>query len=256
MSVIALVLLIHNGAYFRHGKVFALDFQDIVLASDAKSKIDALNVPPAVKQVLTDSFDALVKAYRKELCTKDTEDGQPCRILNHTSDETFVTRAGAEYGFQKITGAIDLASDKKLTFTKIDWKAIPPDLVRVALEALGDEAARVPGAANSTMCKERPQWCKVEGETSESLAKKLALVDRAGNVTEAGTASLFGSAIRGGWLASLNNEVLADTLTAAAAVTLRKGAEAATWKAIDQCPAGPRREVAANFQEVRFKFVN
>lgn len=239
-------------AYFRHGKIIKTEFKDAELLKTATDAIDKIQVAEA-KKAVGDAVDALFKAYRKQACTKDTKEGEPCKIFDYTSSETFVTRAGSEYGFQVITGTIDITADKIFALTDIDWEAIPPDLVRVSLEALGDEAARVPGAANSTMCKVRPGWCSVPGDAAV-VTKKLELVNRAGDVTEASVSSIFGAAVRGGWLASLNNEVLADTLTTAAAVTLRKGAEAAMWKAIDQCPARSETTVLPDPQNVVFKF--
>lgn len=240
-------------AYFRYGKLLTVDFNDIPLKAKADAeadKIKAADVRKAVKDAFSDAF----KAYRAQLCTKATTDGQPCQLLDYSSAETFVTRSGAAYAFSKVTGTIDLTKSYPLVLSEIDWKAGPPDLIRVTLEALGDETSDVPGVASSTLCKLRADRC-----ATAAADRKMEIVNRAGDVTEASTTSIAGAAIRGGWIISLNNEVLADTMTAAIAVSLRKAAEVAMWRAVDQCGLGGRNAAgeagnSPSFRKITLKF--
>jgi hypothetical protein len=215
--------------YFRQGAVFALEFNDASLKAALLAKIKSKVSNDDVVSAVSGEIDTLAADYRKKLCEKGTAEDGPCVLFGVIGEQTFVTRAGKSYGFPGITGTIDLVAGKKVSTNKIQTGDIPPDLVRVIMEAIGDESFQVPGEKNSTLCEVRG-LC-----STDATAKKLSFVNEVGDRVEAGTSSTLGAAIRGGWIASLNNEVLADTLTTAAAVSFRKASEAAAWAAVDQC---------------------
>jgi hypothetical protein len=64
-------------------------------------------------------------------------------------EQTFVTRTGASHSFTGLTVPLDVTKDNVLSTNKLDPDGIAPDLVRVVIEALGDEKSLLPGVKTS-----------------------------------------------------------------------------------------------------------
>ncbi len=143
-----------------------------------------------------------------------------------------MTRAGKSYGFPGLTATVDLTGDKEVSTNKLDPNAVTSDLVRVLFEAVGDYRIRVPGAANTSLCRASKAMCATAGN-----ADALKRVHNIGNRVEAGTFSTVGIAIRGGWLFSINKEALASSVQTAVAVGAQKTAEGVMWSRLNNCPA-------------------
>jgi hypothetical protein len=230
--------------YFRNGAIFSLEFSDADLKKALLEKVKAKVHDDDIVSSVSQEIDQLATDYRKALCQKGTPEDGPCVLLGVIGEQTFVTRAGKSYGFPGVTATLDFTANKKISTNKVTMGDIPPDLVRVVMEAIGDQMFHVPGEKNSTLCEVRGgSSC-----SSDAIAKQLRIVNEVGDRVEAGTMSTIGAAVRGGWLASLNNEVLANTLTTAAAVTFRKVSEAGAWAATRQCAAN--RAFSADAYEI------
>jgi hypothetical protein len=227
-------------AYFRNGQIFELNFNDQDLKTQLINTLKKKITDPTLLKEASDEIDSATGTFKKALCKQDGGQTADCDILGVIGQETFVTRAGKSYGFPGITATLDPVGSKKVSTNKINWDNILEDLVRVFVEAEGDALAQVPGAANSTMCKEMG-ICQTTGDA------KIEQVDNIGDETEAATSSVVSAVIRGGWLFSLNNEALADSITTAVSVTLRKVAEEATWKIENGQPCtGPAKKAGDN----------
>ncbi len=209
-------------AYFRNGEVFALGLNYDELQKKLADKLKESITDPKVLVAAQAEMDKFAAEFQKTLCSKD-ETG-PCIVLGAIGEQTFVTRAGKSYGFPGITATFDLVANKKVSTNKIKAEEVIPDLVRVVVEGLGDGVSEVPGEKNSTLCKVLPERCGLETQ-----AAALKTTNNIGDRVEAGSTALIGAAIRGGWLISLNNEVVATSVTTGASVSLRKISEAAAW---------------------------
>lgn len=220
----------YMAAYFRNGAILSVsvkaDATKAALLAKLKERIKDQNVLAAAEA----EIDKFAAGLTDQVCAG--KDAKTCVVLGTLGEQTFVTRAGKSYGFPGVSVAFDPTATKKVSTNKIAEEDIATDLVRVVLEAVGDELSRVPGVANSTLCRFDTRRCG-----SEVQAPLLAKVNDAGDRAEAAATGTVGTLIRGGWILSLNNEVLARTITVGAAVSLRKTAEAATWKRLQVCPA-------------------
>lgn len=232
-------------AYFRNGEIFSLNLDQAAITSALKEKLKAAFKDEEARKAAEVELDRFLAQYEKAICKPDTA-AEACRLVGVIGEQTFVTRAGASHSFSGLTVTLDVTKDNVLSANKLDPDVIAPDLVRVLIEALGDERSKVPGVKTSTLCAKRSARCATADE-----ADKIQKVNDAGDRVEAGTAAAVGAAIRGGWLFSLNNETVASTLTTAAAVTLRKYAEAATWKSASR--SCPTLTDAPAFQTVAFR---
>lgn len=218
-------------AYFRNGEVFSLDFNQASLKDGLKEKLKDSFKDEQLRKAAEAELDRFIAAYEKDLC-KTSKTSDSCTLLGKIGEQTFVTRAGASHGFSGVTFTLDVGKQDLLSATKLDANVLAPDLVRVVIEAIGDEASQVPGVKTSTLCTVRPSRCATSAE-NEAMKR----VNDTGDRVEAGTSAAVGAAIRGGWFFSLNNETLASTITTGVAVSVRKAAEAATWKAASgACP--------------------
>lgn len=215
-------------AYFRNGKIVSVKLSTEKLKAALKAKLESTITDPALRDKVKDDIDSLNDDILKQLCG----DNPNCLELGTIGDTTFTTRAGKSYGFAGINVDLDPAGEKKISIKGLELSPeVVSDLVRVFFEALGDYQFGVPGVAKSTAC-DHSYLC---GTTAE--ADKIAAVDEFADKVEAGTNSLIGIAIRGGWIISLNNEALASGVQTAISVYARKVAEKAAWsRKTNQCP--------------------
>jgi hypothetical protein len=220
-------------AYFRNGQIIKLDFDIPNIKSKLIAELKKNKVPDSVITASTDEINQLSSNYLDELCKNSKTSDGACTLLGVIGDTTFVTRAGKSYGFPGITATVDLVAGRKISTNKINVNDTVTDVIRVAAEGLGDIMYGVPGAANSTFCNEvtRPGSCAVGQE------KVFSQVNTAGDKAESATLSAMGIAIRGSWFVSLNNDLLADSISTGVAVTARKAAEAAVWNVSQHCSA-------------------
>jgi len=215
-------------AYFRNGKIIELTLSDEGARARLKAEFRKRITDTETLAILDSNIDSLSGSLVSAICPSGAS--ERCLTLGTLGEETFVTRAGKSIGFPGISATIDLFAEKKISANKIDEDAVIGDLVRVLVEGLGDVAARVPGAPNSTMCKVLEHYC--DSRDPAILAK----VNDAGDRTEAAVATATGIAIRGGWLFSLNNEAFAKWIQTGVSVTFRKGAEKVAWARLNTCP--------------------
>lgn len=219
-------------AYFRNGAILSVSVDASGLKDQLVAKLkERIRDEQAIKAAEAE-IDKLAAQLTEQVCKGGVGDKKGCVVLGTIGEQTFVTRSGKSYGFPGISVSFDPTATKKVSTNKISEEDIAPDLVRVVLEAVGDELFHVPGTPNSTLCGFNAVYCGTEAQSA-----MLAKVNDAGDRMEAATSGTVGTLIRGGWILSLNNEVLARTVTTAAAVSLRKAAEGATWKRLSTCPA-------------------
>lgn len=222
------LLAAYYKAYFRNGQILAVSMTTEALKAALKDKLtNTIKDENLLKAVGTD-IDSLGNDLVERLCGTKTD----CVALGLIGETTFVTRAGKSYGFPGISASFDPSAEKKVSTNKIDTDAVIGDLVRVFFEAGGDYLYGVPAVKKSTACEELPAACATEAQ-----ATIVAKVNDAGDRTEAATRSAVGTAIRGGWLLSLNNEALAGSIETGASVIARKSVEAAAWSILSRrCP--------------------
>lgn len=226
-----LLIALYMEAYFRNGNIIKLDFNSPDLKDKLIAKLKKYKVPAAVIAASTDEINDLSSQYLGELCKNVKASDGTCTLLGVIGEQTFVSRSGKSYGFPGVTGTIDLFAGRKVSTNKISANDTVTDVIRVLIEAMGDSAFGVPGVANSTYCKEANQCA------TEKQGDIIKSVDNAGDKAESASLGAIGVAIRGGWLISLNNDLLADSISTAGAVTARKLAEGATWSVLQHCPA-------------------
>jgi hypothetical protein len=212
-------------AYFRNGQIFQLNFDDQGLKTKLMDKLKQKIIDPQILAAASTEIDAVTTDFEKKLCGNTAANATSCNILGVLGQQTFVTRAGKSYGFPGVSATIDPTATKKVSTNKLNTNDIIQDLIRVFFEATGDGAFSVPGAANSTLCKERSNLC-----STAANAGAVESADNSGDATEAATTTVVSAVVRGGWLFSLNNETLADSITTATAVVARKIAEEAAYK--------------------------
>jgi hypothetical protein len=231
-------------AYFRNGQIFDLTFNQAALEQKLIARLKTVTNDQAILAAAQSEIDNLTTTYTNDLCQKGTTGN--CVLLGVIGQQTFVTRAGKSYGFPGITATIDFTSASKISTNKLDPNAVVSDLVRVLIEAAGDSKFKVPGVKTSTLCLTLTTLCATDAQ-----AGVVQSVDTIGDEVEGAATSMVGTAIRGGSIASLNNEALANVLTTASAVSARKLAEASAWS-IEQkaCTTVPG---ATKYSEMKFK---
>jgi hypothetical protein len=230
--------------YFRRGRLFSV----VVSPDDAKKSmrkqvLAALNLDDGKltddqKKVVDDAVAALMQAICKDA---------KCTILDETGEGAFVNRAGQKFAFPAVAVSIVPGSDKPLQVTKMDEIQVVGDLARVLWEAsfdtlMFDLDIRPYADAKASACaldrKERPFDCVPNDAPKgdqDALAKLNLIADRTEGVAGAVAAKL----VRGGWIASLNNEAIAKFLQTTIAVAFRKAAEIVMTANRLYCKAAP-----------------
>jgi hypothetical protein len=143
----------------------------------------------------------------------------------------FTDRNGIVHVFPGLSAAVWLSSDRQVRSRAdaVDSKQITSDLVRIFLEAYFDASFMVPAAPNATALTAPFE----SGHTQEPAAyprfsaaglheTDVANMAQAALRSEAVATSAMGEAIRGGAIASLNNETLAAGIETAVGVIAKK----------------------------------
>lgn len=229
----AYLIAAYAKAYFRNGQIFQLSFSDAGMLQKIKA---AAAVKFGTNQPELQDVNAFVDSLTGKLLTDICKNQQAgtCVAWGLIGEQTFVTRAGKSYGFPGVTATVDPFADKKISTNKFDMKSMVADLIRVGVEAVGDANLAVPGAPNSTACTQLRRLCVgvTAGAPDYLSAAQLAQINDAADKAEAGTTAVVGAVVRGGWLFSLNNETVAQSIETALSVSARKYAEFAKWKII------------------------
>lgn len=216
-------------AYFRHGHFIqgSLNFTEInrKIAKFINSNFDYLNNEQKV-DLLTAIFKKITGLDYEKACNNKDKN---CIIdfAGHLEPNQFVTRSGAEYGFPHITASIDPLADKKISITKIDWNKVGAEITKVYIEAIGDATIGLPADPRSTACKEQKALksaCFTEKD-GELTSEEFSAVAENSDKVDALVSNAAGKVIRGGWLASLNNEALASIIETAIGTAAKKATE-------------------------------
>jgi hypothetical protein len=218
-------------AYFNNGEFVSLDIDvNNVEASAIKAIKEKFKVSDEVAKELS------VKLLTAIIGAAPGEDNK-YHILTKKIDGGFVTRGGTKYSFPGVSINIDPLSDSILEVAEIDFTQVGSDVVRVFLEALGDQLGQLPADQTSTACKaiKNKQFeqyenfkCYVESEQVVD-ADQFTKVNEHANKAESLAATATGQVLRGvSWL-SLNNEALAKIIETAVGVVARKATEKVAW---------------------------
>ena len=232
-SVVRHVTLVeaYVAAYFQNGNFVSLDIDPTNIEATAAAQLKAkLHVSDAIAR------EMVTKLVTQLLGAKADQDGK-YHLLTKASDGGFVTRGGARYVFPGLTIGVDPASDSLITISKIDFTQVGADVVRVFLEALGDQLGQLPAAGTSTACQAKNAGrldgydklrCYVE-DNETVKATQFSKVNDYASQAESVAATATGQIIRGvSWL-SLNNESLAKLIETAVGVIARKATEKVAW---------------------------
>jgi hypothetical protein len=142
----------------------------------------------------------------------------------------FVTRGGKAYAFPDVDVTVTPLSGTPIAVSKIDLSAVGSDVIRVFLEAVGDQIARLPADPEATVCKEKGLECfDPTSKDAQLTADQFTAVNTHANKVDTAVGGAIGKAIRGVSWISLNNEAIAKAVETAVAVTARKAAEKFIW---------------------------
>lgn len=218
-------------AYFDNGEFVSLDIETESIEKSAITEItEKLKVSDEVAK-------ELYAKLRNTIIGATPGEDKKYHILTKKTDGGFVTRGGTKYSFPGVSINIDPLSDNILKVAEIDFTQVGSDVVRVFLEALGDQLAQLPADQNSTACKainnkQFEQYKNFECyEESKHVvnADQFVKVNEHANRAESLAATATGQVIRGvSWL-SLNNEALAKIIETAVGVVTRKAMEKVAW---------------------------
>ena len=230
--------------YFRRGRFFSVAVSpDDAKKAMRKQVLDTLNLD---EDKLTEdqkkTVDDAVAALLKTIC-KDAK----CTLLDETGDGAFVNRAGQKFAFPVVTVSIVPGASKALQVTKMDEIQVVGDLTRVLWEASFDTLMfeldiRPYADAKATACtldgKKRPFDC-VPNDAPKPKLDALAGLNLVADRTEGVAGAAAAKLVRGGWVASLNNEAVAKFLQTTISVAFRKGAEIVMTANRLYCKPGP-----------------
>ena len=158
-------------------------------------------------------------------------------LLTKVEDGGFVSRGGTKYAFPGFSVSADPFSESMIQVSKVDFTQVGSDVVRVYIEAMGDQCGQLPADQTSTACKAKmadqlinvdKMQCYIEAD-QQVKADQFSKVNDRSNQAESLAATATGQAIRGiSWL-SLNNEALAKVVETTVGVVARKATEKITW---------------------------
>jgi hypothetical protein len=219
------LLSLYLSAYFRGGKIFQVTLSVEEAAKKLQKEIqDAMPDRP-----LPAGVEERIQKNLLKLCKGNDNNGE-CRLSRALGSENFVTRAGVSVQYAGVGVSVGEDGKGLATVSHPPSTEVAPQLVRVITEAMFDSVEpRVPGVADSTICKAYPNECIKEKDTA--AVKEL---DDYGNRTEALVSSSAGKLLRGVNVVALNNEAVAKSLEIFAGVTARKWLEKALWKRHEQ----------------------
>jgi hypothetical protein len=178
----------------------------------------------------------LFSRMSSEILGKTPENGKIALVAKMT-DGGFVTRGGTKYVFSGISVTIDPTSANLIQASRIDFTQVGSDIVRIVLEATGDELAQLPADKTSTACLLKTNGdltnypalkCYSEAE-QQVTSQQFADVNTRASQVEAVAATATGQLIRGVSWISLNNEALAKLIETAVGVAARKATEKVAW---------------------------
>jgi hypothetical protein len=215
------LLSLYLSAYFRGGKIFQVTLSVEELAKALQKEIQGAMpdrpVPPRVEELIRENL--------LKMC-KDKDGKGECRVSRALGSENFVTRAGISVQYAGVGVSVGEDGKGLVAVSHPPSTEVAPQLVRVITEAMFDSVdPRVPGVANSTLCK-APKGTCVDEKDSAAIKQ----LDDYGNRTEALVSSSAGKLLRGVNVVALNNEAVAKSLETFAGVTARKWLEKALWK--------------------------
>jgi hypothetical protein len=227
-------------AYFRHGEFIQGKIEVSKLYDRIKNKIREEAPYLSEKQIESIANDLFKKitgknyasACKKEEGEREKEQEEElidCKIkfAGKLNSAQFISRSGAVYGFPHITVTIDPLSDDKVEITEIDWNVIGSKVVKVFIEAIGDQYIGIPADPRSTACKIDPSTCFKENvpQFGNISADDFSKVNAHADIVDALVSGVVGKTIRGaGWI-SLNNEALASMIESLIGTIAKKAAE-------------------------------
>jgi hypothetical protein len=227
---------IYLKSYFRNGKIVSVRFDSTDIRKKLVEKIEQ-QIPPAKpgeederEKMIGELADNLLESI---LGGKPQEDAF-YNLIGEIGETSFVTRGGTAYSFPGVTVDVNPLAENRVDSNEIDYTVVGSDIVRVAIEAVGDSWSRLPAAANSTACKHGLLTCLQSGKQNDKLfSDSNTIADKAEAIAGAAT----GRIIRGISWFSLNNEALAEIIETAVAVSVRKGTEKLAWCHYEKNPA-------------------
>jgi hypothetical protein len=215
------LLSLYLSAYFRGGKIF----QVTLSVEDAAKRLQKEIQDAMPDRPLPAGVEEKIQKNLLKLC-KDNDGKGECRLSRALGSENFVTRAGVSVQYAGIGVSVGEDGKGLVAVSHPPSTEVAPQLVRVVTEAMFDAIEpRVPGVANSTLCK-APKGTCVDEKDSDAIKQ----LDDYGNRTEALVSSSAGKLLRGVNVVALNNEAVAKSLETFAGVTARKWLEKALWK--------------------------
>jgi hypothetical protein len=141
----------------------------------------------------------------------------------------FIDRSGNALLFPGISAELEVspANSVRISATTVDSQRVSADLTRIFLEAIFDEAFRVPAVHGATALRvgqnsQEPPYPEFDVDHPPISLEALARVTRDALRAEAAVTSFVGKAVRGGSVFSAQNETLAATLETAAGVITKK----------------------------------
>ena len=142
----------------------------------------------------------------------------------------FVTRGGTTYNFPAPSLSINPTSTGSVQASAVDFTQVGADIIRIVIEAIGDEIAQLPANKASTACLMNTPELKCYGDPKEQVTSaQFAQVNFKADQVEALAGATAGQLIRGASIAALNNEAVAKIVETAVAVIARKTAERVAW---------------------------
>ena len=218
----------YTEAYFRDGKFYAVTLDEEALKKLIEDKLKASF--PELSSSSEYDFNKLVEGL---IGIVPSEGGQ-YRLVGKISETSFKTRGGVDYKFPAITATLKPGTKEFVTISKVDFVAVGADLIRVILEAVGDELAGVPGVTEATGCKiEDPNVALsvFEPENNQTFLNNddFAKVNDYSNRVEGAVSTVIGRVTRGVSWFSLNNESLAVLIETAVGVIAKKASEKVLW---------------------------
>lgn len=215
------LLSLYLSAYFRGGQIF----QVTLSVEDAAKALQKEIQDTMPDRPLPAGVEEKIRKNLLKLC-KDNDGQGECRLSRSLGSENFVTRAGISVQYAGVGVTVGEDGKGLVAVSHPPSTEVAPQLVRVVTEAMFDSVGpRVPGVANSTICKANSKNCASDKESA--AIKEL---DDYGNRTEALVSSAAGKLLRGANIVALNNEAVAKSLETLSGVTARKWLEKALWK--------------------------
>jgi hypothetical protein len=234
-------------AYFRNGQFVQLNWNLGNPLTDLEKLAGTTN-DAKITKLLSDlkTLDPTAEADLDGLISK-----QISGTIGKIGAAGLITRGGDSLAMPAVTLTADVTQPKIFQSTKVDANAVLEDLVRVTFEGVFDALNQIPATTNSTGTASNPAGSAAPGgvlsadvaladfskvypvynptQATVMSTDSFALVDSDGAKAHSATSTAVATLIRGGSVAALNNEAVANALAAAAGTTARKMTERVTW---------------------------